>query len=353
MAIIPSSRAADAKPYVRAADDGKAAIDLWLDANEGPHSLLGRLGLDRLPTALLAEAARRYPDITTLEDTLAAQLNLDRSRLLATAGGDDALARICQAVIDPGAEAIATTPTFEMIPRYIRLAGGSLLQVPWMTGSFPTDQIIPTITDRTRAIFIVTPNNPTGAIATARDLIRLSQAAPNALLIADLAYTEFADEDLTPLALSLPNAIIVRTFSKAWALAGLRIGYAAGTADVISWLRAVGQPYAVTGLSAALAGWAALNLRDAMLAGVAQVRNERDELTRLLRTQGSQTLDSHANFVLTKPADPSRLFTTLLSRGIAIRKFENRPDLEGWLRITCPGDPFRFGRLIRALKESA
>ncbi len=349
MGPTPTSRAAGARAYARAA--GPANIDLRLDANEGPLTLLDRIGIDRIDAPLLRDAARRYPDVAALEDQLSRRLNVDRSRLAVTAGGDDALCRICQAVLEPGRAAIASTPTFEMIPRYVRLAGATLIERPWMDGPFPTDQFASAITDQTAAIFVVTPNNPTGGIAGADDLRELSRRAHGALLVVDLAYTEFADHDLTDAALSLPNAVIVRTLSKAWGLAGLRIGYAIGSAEVISWLRAVGQPYAVSGPSAVIAGWAIAELEPQMKQAVERVRLERTALSARLRQSGARVLDAHGNFVLARFAEPDRFVGGLARRGIAVRGFGTRPGLEEWVRITCPGEPGLFDRLLRAVEE--
>src|SRR5581483_5290507 len=109
------------------------------------------------------------------------------------------------------------------------------------------------VTLQTAAIVVCSPNNPTGAVATAQDLERLAEGAPGRLLMVDLAYTEFADEDLTQAALRLPSAVVFRTLSKAWGLAGLRVGYAAGHARLIGWMRSAGAPYAISSVSIALA----------------------------------------------------------------------------------------------------
>ncbi|HRJ50771.1 MAG TPA: histidinol-phosphate transaminase, partial [Phycisphaerales bacterium] len=273
-------------------------------------------------------------------------------RVVVTAGGDDALMRLCLATIDPGCHAVSTTPTFEMIPRYVSLAGGILRQVPWTDGPFPVESFTRMIDGQTRAVFIVTPNNPTGLAATAGDLAAVANAAPHALMVVDLAYTEFAGEDLTPVAISLPNAVAVRTLSKAWGLAGLRVGYAVGDPTVIDWLRAVGQPYAVAGPSAAIASWAIRDLKDAVLAGVDRVREERGLLAEMLRHKGLRVNDSLANFVLARSPRARGIAGSLATHGIAVRAFPGRPGLEDGLRITCPGEAELFSRLVKALENS-
>ncbi|MCG3124673.1 MAG: Histidinol-phosphate aminotransferase [Phycisphaerales bacterium] len=347
--ITPAARTRSVKPYRRAAPAASAGTRhelLHLDANEGPLSLMGRLAFSPAPDDL-----RGYPDVTALEDALAARLSVRPEQIIATAGGDDALQRVCQAVLEPGASAVATTPTFEMIPRYASLAGGELRQVPWMRGSFPTGDVINAVTADTQAVFVVTPNNPTGGIASAQDLRRISAAAPHALLVVDLAYTELADIDLTPVALSLPNTIIVRTFSKAWGLAGLRVGYAAGCEQAISLLRAVGQPYAVSGPSASLALRALSTLDTQVAEAVAVVREERAILARSLARIGCEVLPSQGNFVLAMSPRSAELHAFLRDHGIIVREFHGRPGLDQALRITCPGDATAFARLIDRLES--
>lgn len=347
--VSPSARAAGATSYRRAQPTAASANLLKLDANEGPYSLAREL---LAVPDILPEILREYPDASSLESLLCARLAVDPDRLIVTAGGDDALCRICQSILDTGSSAIASSPTFEMIPRYVRLAGACLREVPWFDGPFPTEQFQSAIDRSTKAIFVVTPNNPTGNIATGRDLSALSAAAPGALLVVDLAYTEFADQDLTAAALALPNAIIVRTLSKAWGLAGLRIGYAVGPPTVISWLRAVGQPYAVASPSAAIASWALDHLGAPVDAGIRQVRAEREQLATILRAQGCTVIPSQANFVLTQTPRAEQIASSLSRDGILVRRFTGRPELANCLRITCPGDPALSARLLRSLEQS-
>ena len=340
----PSPRLADRTSYQvpRAA----APIDLRLDANEGPPppaALFDRLAAEG------PELLRRYPDAARLEQLLADRYGLHPSQVLATAGGDDALFRACLAMLAPGREMILPTPTFEMLARYGRLAGADLATLPWPEGPFPTDAVLERIRPQTALIAVVSPNNPTGCVATAADLRKLSNAAPHALLLVDLAYTEFADTDLTPVALSLPNAIVVRSMSKAWGLAGLRVGYALGPAELIGWLRATGNPYALSAPAAA-AAMTRLSADSALVAAyVDRVRAERVELTFLLAGLGTRPIPSQANFVLARYRDPLWVRDGLAGLGIAVRTFPDRPDLADCVRITCPGNEDDFARLSRSL----
>lgn len=336
------------KPY--SSPSQPRPIDLKLDANEGPA-----------PSSVLlewlqprgSELLRRYPSASALESQIAARNGVDPSRVIVTAGADDALERIARAVLAPGREAILTTPTFEMLGRYVKLAGGEAVESPWLDEPFDVDAIESKIGPRTAAIFVVTPNNPTGQVISSEAIRRLSASIPAGLLVVDLAYTEYAEEDLTEVVLSLPNAVAVRTFSKAWGLAGLRVGYAIGPVEVIGWLRAAGHPYAVSGPSLAIASsWYEAG-RSRVDASVRRVRLERRELVAHLRDLGLTSIESQANFVLARFDDPrltAHLVADLLaSQGIAVRRFPSGSVLESYLRITLPGDATSFNRLCAAL----
>jgi len=342
----PAERIGDRQPYLSPSPDGP--IDLWLNSNEGlaPRAELIQPAQDRL-----GELIRRYPNAAKLEQQLADRFGLEREQVLVTAGADDALYRACQTMLDREREFILPMPTFEMLDRYGPLAGAKLIEIDWRSGPYPTDDVLGAITDVTSMIAVVSPNNPTGAVAKADDLRRLSAAARGALLVVDLAYAEYADEDLTGTALSLPNTLVVRTLSKAWGLAGLRVGYALGQAQVVRWLHAAGNPYAASGLSMALAGAWLQTGESAMRAHVARVRDERGALFELLAELGAEAQPSQANFVLARFRDAPSTWAGLAREGIAVRAFWEHAQLADCLRITCPGDAADYCRLEAALRR--
>lgn len=320
-------------------------IRLRFDANEGPppdESILREALMN------VAESVRRYPVPDSLESLLAARLGIAQGGILVTAGSDEAIDRLCRAYLEPGREIILPVPTFEIIRQCARAAGATVCETRWPEGPFPTAAVIDLITNRTGLIAIVSPNNPTGAVATTEDLRRISDAAPHAVLLVDLAYTEFADEDLTGAALSLPNAIITRTFSKAWGLAGLRVGYAAGSESLIRPLRALGTPFPCSAIARAAAAACIRRGRDLIEPYLASVRREREALTALAVACGARVVSSQANFVLVKSPRAASVHAALWSRGIAVRRFSD-PLLADALRITCPGNDAEFAILAGAL----
>lgn len=321
--------------------------DLRLDGNEGrtpPLDVAEALGEDA------RELVRRYPDATSLEQTLAERFGVDAEQVLVTAGGDDAIFRLCTAMLSPEREIVLPVPTFEMIERYAALRGAQVQEVAWEEGAYPLAAVIEAVGERTAIIAVVSPNNPTGAVASADDLRRLSAATPRALLLVDLAYAEFAGEDLTAAALALPNALVVRTLSKAYGAAGLRVGYALGSREVIGWLRRAGNPYPVSGLSIATARRLLTEVSDETSRFLAQVREERVEIAGTIERLGGCAQESQANFVLARFPDAERVRDGLAGMGIAVRAFPARARLEDAVRITCPGDEKDLCRLLRALE---
>lgn len=328
-------------------------IDLWLDSNEGlppPEEWLTRVA------AQANAAIARYPRAASLERTVARIADVSPERVVVTAGADDALERICRCVLEPGTSIVLAEPTFEMVRRYAALAGAEVRSFPWLEQAFDREALLACVDETTRAIYLASPNNPTGQVITPDDVTALSRAAPHVLLILDLAYIEFADVDLQALALTLPNVVVTRTMSKAWGLAGLRIGWAIGPVELIERLRAVGQPFAASGVSLAIAERWLDEGRPFVQARIDRIKQERDELAATIRALGGDPIESHGNFVLAcfERAEglAHQLADHLASRGIAVRRFPSDRSTASYLRITCPGDPKAFERLLNALRSA-
>jgi histidinol-phosphate aminotransferase len=323
---------------------------LRLDANEGvlPSRALLRDLADADP-----ELLRRYPDVSALEAALAARTGVPPERVLVTAGADEGIDRACRAFLEPGRTMLLAEPGFDMFDCSAALAGGELVRVPWWDEAFPIDGFIALLDRRTAVVAVVSPNNPTGSVATLADVRRLAAAAPNALVILDHVYVEYADEDLTPQVLDLPNVLVLRTLSKAWGLAGCRVGYALGSVYVIAVLRAAGGPYTVAAPSVALALFQLERGAEPLRAHVARVREERRLLSARLVAAGLAPRRSQANFVLVECGPRARsLCAGLAAHGVVVRDFPTRHGLETALRITLPGNRPDFERLSEALERT-
>ena len=317
-------------------------IDLDLSRNEGRPTTTDLVRSVVQPSELI----RCYPDITALRDRIARLHGVSAGQVLVTAGGDDALFRCVLARLGPGLTAVATTPTFEMISVYSGQVGARLAEIEWWDGRFPTTEVVAAATDA-EVVFVVSPNNPTGATITEVELKKVSEQTR--FVVLDAAYVEFEEEDLTPAALDMGNVVVVRTLSKAYGMAGLRVGYLLGPPALIAEMSAFGSPYPVSSLSIAIATETLKRGSDEVTLFVDEIRSERAALTALLETLGARPLPSQANFVLAETTDASWVTDACASIGVGIRRFPDRGTLENWVRVTLPGDPKSFERLERTL----
>ncbi|GIW51217.1 MAG: hypothetical protein KatS3mg081_0572 [Gemmatimonadales bacterium] len=319
---------------------------LLLDRNEGPRpplSLLRNLKLES------SELLRRYPDPGPLESLLASRFGVDPDRVLVTAGADDAIDRCFRAFAGGGGAVVYTVPSFAMLERYAALSGARVEEIEWYGGPFPLERLLARIDRRTALVVLVSPNNPTGATIGPRVLAAVARASCAPVLL-DHAYVEYSSVDLTSLALELGNVVVVRTFSKAWGLAGLRVGYVLGSAEAIRKLRAAGGPYPVSSLSLLIASEKVRGGAAQVAKHVKKVRGEREFLAKKLREWKVKVWPSSASFVLGDFGDrASFVRDALAARKILVRDFSSSFGLKGCLRISLPGEKRAFQRLTDVL----
>ena len=209
--------------------------------------------------------------------------------------------RLIQATASVGDEVLFGWRSFEMYPLQVRVAGAVPIQVPLHDHTFDLDAMLATVTDRTRLIFVCNPNNPTSTVVEPEALARFADAVPSHILVAiDEAYVEYIRDGLVPDSLGLvhsySNVVVLRTFSKAYGLAGLRVGYAVGDPAVITALNKVTVPFTTTNVSQA-AAIASMDAADELLARTDAVVAERTRVTAALRSAGFTLPPSQANFV--------------------------------------------------------
>ncbi|MFT7669158.1 MAG: histidinol-phosphate aminotransferase [Planctomycetota bacterium] len=330
------------KSYSRA----KSATPVgWkLDGNEGvgPSDEWAQAAMEGAQVAL-----SEYPRAASLEEKLAACYGRKASEVLVTAGADEGLDRLCRAYLEPGRNAVIPAPCFEMMPRYVALARGELRSPAWPLGASPVKSILEACDQKTGLVIIATPNNPTGSVLSLEEIVRLAEGLPQTLIVIDLAYVEYADSDPTTALREFANVVCLRTFSKAWGLASLRVGFVLGEADIIDVLKRAGGPFAVAGLSMALAG-KRLQESEELQAQVRQVRVERNQLFEQGKRLGLRAWPSEANFVFFEGARVKWLHDSLAGFGIAARLFTSPNGAS--LRITCPGEPQGMKLLSRAIE---
>jgi HAD superfamily hydrolase (TIGR01548 family) len=323
-----------------------APIDLDLSRNEGACAIPDLAGALASVQPSLLEC---YPDIAPLQRRLAGHVGLEPERVVVTTGGDEGIDRAIRVAIRSGRiRVLGHDPSFEMIGVSTINAGASLDTISWLEGDFPVDAFCEAIDESIAAVVLVTPNNPTGAAVDLPDILRVVDRAAEvgAMALIDLAYVEFAADDPTHQLLAMPNVVIVRTLSKAWGLAGLRIGYLLASVDLAETLRNAGGPFPVAGVSLHLAA-------KAMEAGGIDIdtfQKRKARLRSMIESIGGRPWASDANFILAHFNDAAWLRDALASLGIAVRRFPSSPELADCLRITVPTSDSDLDRLERALR---
>lgn len=344
--LAPAPRVLAGDPYAPSRHGAPFDLDLAGTESAGPSASLLARGWSSARGNL-----GRYPDATVLAGELGAALGVDEGRVVVTAGADEAIDRVCRCVLSTGRNAIITDPTFEMIPRYAALADGEVRRVSWPGGALPCDEMIAAADETTALIAIVTPNNPTGAAASIDEIRRVHDAIPNALVLVDLAYIEYADVDITREVLELPRVVVTRTLSKAFGMPGIRVGYAVASAEIAGWLRRVGGPYPVSAVSLELASAALVADGADRTERIDVVRSNRLLLTAELRELGAEPTESEGSFVCATGPRAPWLSDALAGQGIATRQFAS-PEWSGTarVRIAVPIVKRSVARLSRAVR---
>jgi histidinol-phosphate aminotransferase len=312
-------------------------VGLRLDFNESTVGCSPRV-LARL-RSLDSELLARYPEREPVEKEAAAFLRLDPAQVLLTNGVDEAIHLLCSTYLDPGDEALIVVPTFAMYAIFAQAEGARVIEVRAGDNfTFPAHDLLAQLSPRTRLIAVANPNNPTGAAVAGDVLIQIAQAAPQAAVLVDEAYFEFHGETLIDHTRQIENLFVARTFSKAYGLAGLRIGILAGEARQMAMVRRVASPYNVNAAALAVLP-EALQDREYVGRYVAQVRGNRERLQQELGNLGLHCWPSHANFVLVSIGPAHAEFVRALrDRGILVRDRHSDPSCEGCVRLTVGSD---------------
>jgi histidinol-phosphate aminotransferase len=270
---------------------------------------------------------------------IAKYFDVDPEWVLLTNGLDEgilmaAIGHISKARIHD-AETIVPTPAFDPYPNSTMAAGATSIRVPANPDlSFPTDAVIKAITPRTRMIFLNTPNNPTGQLISIADLARISDAARDAIVLIDEAYIEFGGESFLPQLARHPNVLVGRTFSKAYGLAGMRVGIVIGQPPALQPVRDVTLPFNINVIALA-AVQAALEDAEFLPRYAAEVRESRERLYAACRRLGLQYWESAANYVLVRVGETAPFIQALSARKIHVRDRSNDPATPGCVRITA------------------
>jgi histidinol-phosphate aminotransferase len=325
-----------------------------LDQNEVPFDLPARAKRAAL-AALAAADWARYPDFhaEALRREIGELHGWPAAGVLAGNGSNELLDVALQALVPRGGEVLGVEPSFGLFPMFVAKAGGVLRTVRSGPGlGLPLDALEAEVErDPRRPVLLCSPNNPTGAAAAPERIERLL-ARLEAPLLLDNAYGEFSRHDYRPLLARHSHLVLLRTFSKAWSLAGMRLGYLLADPRLVAELIKVKLPYNV-GHAAACAGRAALAARLAARRRVALLVARRAQFAAMLAAAGLEVLPSEANFLLVRCAGPAAaqaLRDGLEVRGIRVRDVGSYPGLAGCLRVSV-GSGAALRDLRRALAD--
>ena len=330
---------------------------LSLDLNESMAGCSPRV-LARLRSLSAAEVSM-YPQREVGERLIANFLHIAPEQVLVTNGIDEALSLLFTSYLGAGDELLFADPTFVMYPMLGKALGAQVVRPQSSEDlALPVADLLARVSPRTRVIAIANPNNPTGLAAPRADLLGLAEAAPDAAVLIDEAYFEFCgetivetivDKTLIPDLALHPNLFVARTFSKAYGLAGLRLGVLTGAAEQIGYLRRFALPFNVN--AAALACLEEALADQAFVRDhVAQVKEGRERLTQLFNELGLRFWPSQTNFVLVRVGASAQTFVeSMQRRGILVRDFSASAGCDGCIRITV-GTPSQMNGVLQAIR---
>jgi histidinol-phosphate aminotransferase len=322
---------------------------LSLDLNESMFGCSPRV-LARLRLLSSAEVSL-YPKREVGERLIADFLGVQPEQVLLTNGMDEGLSLLFSAYLSERDELLFADPTFVMYPMLGATLGARVVRVPSCEDlKLPVADLLAAISPRTRVIAIANPNNPTGLTASSADLLKIVEAAPGAAVIIDEAYFEFCGETLVPDLARYPNLFVGRTFSKAYGLAGLRLGLLLGAAEQIDYLRRYCVPFNVNSAVMACVE-EALSDQKFVSDHVAQVRQGREQLAQLFDELGLRFWPSQTNFVLVRIGEASRFVDEMRERGILVRDSSANPGCQGCVRITV-GTPGQMTGVLQAIRAA-
>jgi len=321
-------------------------IDLRLDMNESTTGCSPRV-LQKI-RSLDAKLLALYPRRESGERLVANFLGIKADELLLTNGADEGIDVLSRAFLDSDDELIIIVPAFAMYEIFAQISNAKTVRVPAGPDfSFPLAGVLHAITPRTRLIVITNPHNPTGAVASRKDVFRVLEAAPDAAVLLDEAYFDFYGQTLMDQIGKIPNLFVARTFSKAYGLAGLRLGVMAGPAEQMSVLRRIAPPFNVNAFAIECLA-EALNDRKFVQNYISQVCTTREWLRAALEEMGFKCWPSHTNFLLANFGELRPAILDGMSKnGIALR---NRSDCDGCVRISI-GTQQEIERVLTVLKE--
>jgi histidinol-phosphate aminotransferase len=282
-----------------------------------------------------AGALTKYPEREPVEALVAAHLGIKPEQAALTNGVDEAIHVLFEAFLDAGDELLLPVPTYTMYEVYASATDARVIAVEAADDlAFPFERLLAAISPRTKVIAIANPNSPSGSAATREQLLELARRAPQAVVLVDEAYFHFHGETVMDLVGRAPNLFVARTFSKAYGLAGLRLGLLAGPAELMRWVRRVLSPYSVNSLALACLP-AALGDTEYLSWYTGEVLAARSEFEAAVDNLKVRRWPSRANFILVDIGPKHAEFVKRMrAAGVLVRDRSSDPGCDGKVRIT-------------------
>ena len=284
---------------------------------------------------LKSEDISVYPEKDKLLNMLARKLKIRVENILLGNGSDELIDLITRNYVTEDSHVILPIPTFSMFEICFDKKTSEVHKILYENNfSYPTENVIAAVKDQTSIIVAVSPNNPTGTILPRKQLIRILGSAPQATVILDEAYAEFAGESNLDLIKSYPNLIVLRTFSKSYGLAGLRLGYAVSDQKNIDLIKQYQMPFSINSIALKVAV-ATIKTTSLLSEMMRKANHEKQELISALHRLEFPVRETKANFVLVKTGLwTDEIYRALKRKGILVRNLRHYPLMETYLRIT-------------------
>ncbi|HEV2495386.1 MAG TPA: histidinol-phosphate transaminase [Terriglobia bacterium] len=330
--------------------EGRAG-KLRLDFNENTVGCAPAV-IRALRRVVTADALSRYPEYEEGRATLADYFGVSQDEMLMTNGVDDAIKLICDTFVEPGDRLVIPAPTFPIYQFFQDVAGGKTVLVRYDEDlRLPVERVVEAINRRTRWVALANPNNPTGTMIPKNDLAVILRAAPRTIVLVDEAYFDFSQATVLSWIRKYPNLLVSRTFSKAFGLAALRIGFLFGNTALVGMMRRVHAVFAVNAVAMA-AALEAINNVDYVERYAKMIRAQREVLTKRLDALGIVYAPSAANFVFLRVgARAPEIARRFREQDVLVRDWSYDPHLRGYLRITI-GTAAQMRRLIEELERT-
>lgn len=297
-----------------------------------------------------------YPDGNAfyLKQKLAAKLGLDTTNIILGNGSNEIIEFVGHVLMSPGVDVVMSQYCFAVYPIVTRLFGANPIIVPAQNYGHDLPAMLAAITPRTKVIFVANPNNPTGTLASPDEILHLvKNVPPNILLAMDEAYIEFLDSPVDLISAirrgEHPNLLLMRTFSKIFGLAGLRLGYGIAQPELIAALEKIRQPFNINSIAQAGA-LAALDDTDHVKKTRANNSAGLQFFTENLQSMNLEFIPSAANFILVRVREGQRVFEALQRQGVIVRPLGGY-QLPEWIRISI-GTPAENQKCLSALKTA-